>query len=194
MFSNLFRLSLGELASRIRDLMILSSFVISLASLVGFVVWKAYQNEIRESARSFLGVDALATKDQVQSLVDSLAKATGEDRMIRMEEIYSYVIEPVSAGEDITARYVLSRTERGASCVVTDAVPLFVDDRNTPMPGSIVSPLQQLTTRPTPIEATLRPPMDLREGRVCVAISLTYDCAGHPVFDQIDPICYILQP
>lgn len=187
-------ISVSSLAAKIRDLLIIAGVVSVILSAVGTTLWKANKKEIRAEAREFLGVTELATKDQVKEIVTVLNKVTGADRVIQTDPVFSWVKEPVKVGEDVTARYLVNRTLNGAKCIAKNAVPLFTDERNIPMPGRVKSPMTQFSTTPTPVELTFEPPAGQVPGRVCVAVAVTYDCGGEPRFDQIDHVCYILQP
>lgn len=186
-------LSVSSIASKLRDItiIILTSWTIAFGIVT--VVFEAKKDVIRDSARDFLGVNELATKQQTDEIIKTLNQITGADRILYRDPVFSYVKEPVTPDEPVTARYLVKRNSHGASCLAKTAIPLFTDERNIPLPGTLLSPIRQFGTELTPAEVTFLPPDGLFPGRVCITVAVTYRCGGEDAFDQLDPICYVLQ-
>jgi hypothetical protein len=163
-----------------------SALISSLTTVMAFLAWSVftrYEADIWEYVRSASGITELEA--QVRSLA-------GEDRVIQIEAGSAYAIEPVKVGGTVTLRFTIRRTRLGATCRIEDAVPVFKDDRNIPMPGVVLSPLQQFGRDWVNAQSIIQLPADLIPGRNRVELQLSYNCSGVIVPDRIPPIAFTL--
>lgn len=154
-----------------------------------------------------LGSRALAVWDTPQRLEeiaatlrvlqDSVARATGEDRVIRQTPGLSYVEEPVHQGDHVILYMVAERTTLGRDCRLTDWTPLFTDELNITLPGQrgAAGPVRrQISDAPTKLRIEVIPPASLQPGRIELYLVLEYDCSGKSVPDRTDVVTYKLLP
>ena len=123
-----------------------------------------------------------------------LRNLRGEDRVIQTEPNSEFASEPVVGGEDVRLNYTIRRTALGVSCLIKSGDVIFRDRRNTPIPGLILTPLQNFGGNWEPVQTTVRPPSSLENGRIRVVINLLYDCDGKTVPDNLPPIYYEQMP
>lgn len=161
----------------------ISGVVFSGLSFLGWATLKYYEDDIWGYVRSASGIERL--EDQMRSL-------QGEDRVIQIEPGSAYAMEPVHLGEAITLRFTIRRTALGATCRVESGVAIFKDIRSIPMPGTILTPLQQFSTDWVSAQTEIEPPKGLFPGRVRVEIQLQYRCGGAIVSDRVPPIPFTL--
>ena len=148
-------------------------------------LWFKYGDFVVNQARDALGITALA---------EQVARATGEDRVIRQPEGLSYIKEPVSVGENVVMIMVAERTTLGRDCRLTEWIPIFTDERNIPTPGSRAVSGQvrrQIGDDLVTLRIEMIPP-ELRPGRVTVYLTLDYDCGGKMVPDRTRVLAFEL--
>ena len=190
--------NVSKLASWLKDLRVIFT---AIAGTVALVIYFG-GNEIAEYSFEALGLDELATAKQVADLSDrieelstQLEAVTGEDGFLIVRLRQSYVIEPVTQGELVTARYVMRRTQRGLDCTFISSTPLFRDIRDIGLPGKTLTPPIQLGIHFQRIEATYEMPVSLLPGRIELSLSLQYDCDGRTEFDEVGAMPFmLLQP
>lgn len=115
----------------------------------------------------------------VEQLKDDVARANGEDRVIRQPDGLSYIREPVRVGEPVVMIMVAARTKLGADCRLTEWVPIFTDELNIPTPGrrAMAGPVRrQIGSDLQTLRIEMIPPERLRPGRITVYLTLTYEC------------------
>ncbi|SLN36430.1 hypothetical protein AQS8620_01291 [Aquimixticola soesokkakensis] len=165
--------------------------------LYGLYVWN--RDTIVSTVRSELGIEGLATRENVEQLsmrvgdlTAAVRTASGDDRVIRQPIGMSYVSEPVSVGQSVTLNLVLERTALGERCVFVGGQSLFADATNIVVSGSPVLPQRQIALTATRLRVVLDPPQTLLPGRIELYLALEYDCAGKRVFDRTDVVAYQL--
>lgn len=132
--------------------------------------------------------------DRLEAISRQINGLTGENRMVRLDRLNSYVFEPVHVGESIRLNLVASRTDRGRDCVLISRTALFTDEGGVSIPGVRTTPSRQVGVTPERLLLRLDPPAQLRPGRVTVALSLEFQCAGQPVFEVTEPVAFRLLP
>jgi hypothetical protein len=184
---------LGKRASSILAISALLSLVwgglTATFIFVGTLVASYYSEPAFDYLRENLGINAL------QLEVD---RAHGKDGILETEPYSSYASEPVFRNEDVKLNYLLRRTLKGVDCVVMSAIPVFADESNIPIPGKVLSGLQQIGREWQQVSPIVRPPMDpsgtgetlLKDGRIKVYLELMYNCYGTTVPDRTDTIIY----
>jgi len=137
--------------------------------------------------------------EDVQFLKEEVARANGDDRVIRQPPGLSYIKEPVTVGENVIMFMVAGRTKLGADCRLTDWVPIFTDERNIPTPGdrARTGPVaRQIDGDLQTLRIEMVPPPNLMPGRVTVYLTLTYNCPNGNgeavVHDQSSVLAYEL--
>ena len=156
-------------------------------------VWPMLLDELRVELN-------VATKEDVAELREKLVEVAGEDRIFQMPAGHSYVLEPVSKGEEITLFLVLRRTEYGAACVFIEATPLFRDSRDIPFPGATLPPVKQVGREDERLPLSMDAPSALQTGRVSVVLSMHYECPFGAdqqmitAYEETDPIVFQLDP
>jgi len=163
----------------------------SFSTLFSIVVYFA-ANEITEFVSNQFGIDQLATSAEVKALADKIDDITGENRFLIVRLEQSYVLEPVSQGEDVTARYMMRRTVLGSECTFIASTPIFRDVRDIGIPGVTLTPPQQVGLTFQRVQSTFRPPDNLIPGRIELSLSLEYRCDGKTRFDEVMPLAYIM--
>ena len=132
---------------------------------------------------------------KLDTAIDDIRRATGEDRVIRQTPGLSYVTEPVFVGDMITLNLVAERTALGRSCKLIDSQALFTDQTNVTTPGRRAvegPPRRQIDDTPTRLRVALIPPSTLQPGRVELYLVLEYICGDRTVFDRTDPVTFEL--
>ncbi|WHZ33401.1 hypothetical protein [Sagittula sp. MA-2] len=170
---------------------VLSAFAVILSA--GGVIW-GWFGPISEF---FDRLDQLV--EDVAQLQEDVARANGDDRVIRQPAGLSYIREPVRQGDPVVMILVASRTKLGASCRLTDWVPIFTDEQNIPTPGRRArsGPIaRQIDRDLQTLRIEMVPPDELRPGRVSVYLTLTYSCPSPDgpavVQDRTDALPYLL--
>lgn len=177
--------------------------IIELAKIVGAVsiilsagagVWAWTFGPVAEF---FDRLDQLV--EDVAQLQEDVARANGDDRVIRQPAGLSYIREPVKQGDPVVMILVASRTKLGASCRLTEWVPIFTDEQNIPTPGrrARAGPIaRQIDRDLQTLRIEMVPPAELRPGRVSVYLTLTYSCPSPDgtavVQDRTDALPYLL--
>lgn len=183
----------------------ISGRIIETAKLVGAIsiilsamvaIWAWTYGPVRE----FFDLIDGAIEDIAQ-LQDDVARANGEDRVIRQPRGMSYIKEPVTQGDNVVMILVASRTRLGMDCRLTDWVPIFTDEANIPTPGERAADggvRRQIGGDLQTLRIEMVPPAILRPGRVTVYLTLTYQCGSrggsHTVQDRTDALPYRLLP
>ena len=130
----------------------------------------------------------------LRELRDDVQRATGEDRVLRMEPGLSYVSEPVRQGEAVILNLVAQRTRLGASCRMVGGVSLFTDESGVTLAGSRLVPIRQIGTEQVRLRIELQTPPTQRTGRTALHMELEYNCAGSTVYDRTEPVIFYLLP
>lgn len=140
-----------------------------------------------------------AIRDDLHELRDALAvlsadvaRATGEDRVIRQPPGLSYVEEPVYRGDLVVLYLVVQRTRLGTGCRFVSGTPLFTDSTGVTSAGVTIPPARQLGPEMTKLRLELQPPKHLAAGRIELYLALDYDCNGVRVPDRTDPVVFTL--
>lgn len=173
---------------------IVGSVSIILSAAVG--LWAGTVGPVAEF---FDRIDILV--EDVQTLKEEVARANGEDRVIRQPQGLSYIKEPVRQGETVTMFLVAGRTKLGEDCRLVNWMPIFVDERNIPTPGTrkrAGGVARQIDRDLQTLEIEMTPPDNLRPGRIVVYLTLDYMCPGErqdrSVPDRSDNLAYELLP
>lgn len=151
---------------------VIGAMSIIFSACVGVWAWT-----VGPVAEFFSRIDQLV--EDMEEVKQDVARANGEDRVIRQPEGMSYIKEPVRQGQPVTMIAVVGRTKLGEGCILTDWVPIFSDERNIPTPGRpdrAGPPRRQIDGDLTPLEIVMRAPPSLRPGRATVYLTLTYRC------------------
>lgn len=127
--------------------------------------------------------------EDVRQLSEEVRRANGEDRVIRQPPGLSYVEEPVTVGQDVTMVLVLERTSLGRPCIFVRGQSLFRDTGGITLPGSIVTPQQQIEDQ-TRLRVRMTPPDDLEPGRIEVRLVLEYRCGASTLFEPTETVAY----
>lgn len=195
------RISMSGTSAWLKDFLVIWGVGVTIFSTIASIFFYFARNEIADFMADFIGLDRLATAAQIEELSHTiellsgqLETVTGEDGFLIVRLRQSYIIEPVTAGGLVTARYVLRRTERGLGCVFISSTPLFRDIRDIPLPGETITPGQQLGLDFRRIENTYRMPPNLLPGRVELSLSLQYTCDGKTEFDEVGALAFMLLP
>lgn len=144
-------------------------------------------------SRQFLGIDQLATKEDLEGLEETVNELTGQSGIIFMPPGHSYVEEPVSWGKTIKVHLIMQRTERGEACEFLVGQSLFFDSRGIPFPGPLVNPIRQLDTSATELYLELNHPIAILPGRIKLTLSMKYECDGLTEYDDTRPVFFYLQ-
>jgi len=185
-------IELGKIAGALSAIFVLVS-----------VVWGMTFGPLRE-AYVMIGdfVDRFARLEvTVAELQQDVARANGEDRVIRQIQGQSYIREPVKQGDNVVMHMVAGRTKLGIDCRLTDWTPIFTDELNIPTPGQRLNAgrvPRQLSDDTTTLRIEMIPPAILRPGRIMVYLTLTYQCPTEDgtttVQDRTDTLAYQLLP
>ena len=150
-------------------------------------------------AQFFDRIDALV--DDVSQLQEDVARANGDDRVIRQPQGLSYIKEPVQVGSAVVMILVAGRTRLGANCRLESWTPIFTDEVNIPTPGDRARAggiSRQLGGDLQTLRIEMIPPEILRPGRVTVYLTLTYRCPAARgdvvVQDRTAALAYRLLP
>ena len=129
---------------------------------------------------------------EMQALRQSVDRATGDDRVLRMTPGMSYVEEPYKIGQDRPLRFNLfaQRTRLGAACRFVGGTSLFTDANGVTLAGSQISPVRNINVTPERIVLDLTPPASMKPGRTVLQLDLAYDCNGIQTFDRTDPVVF----
>lgn len=185
---------MAMIANWLKNFLVIWAVGVGFLGAIGSAVWAVSKDDLEEYARTVLQLDQLATRGQVEALREDLHRISGEDRVVRIRQSQSYVLEPVRQGDLVRVQYLIQRTARGAKCIVEDGTPIFRDVRDIGFPGEIVTPLQQFGTEWRRARTVFRAPQELLPGRIELTVSLRYDCGGRTVFDEIDAVVYFMEP
>ncbi|MEN9059990.1 hypothetical protein [Ponticoccus litoralis] len=177
----------------------------AIAAIVGgcSLIWGLFFGPLRDiySMASDFVDDFRRLEVTVQQLQADVARANGEDRVIRQPEGLSYIQEPVTQGDNVVMILVVSRTRLGEGCRLIDWVPIFTDELNIPTPGERArrGPVsRQIDTNTQRLRVEMVPPEILRPGRIVVYLTLTYRCPGSdgdgPLEDRTEGLPYRLLP
>jgi hypothetical protein len=128
----------------------------------------------------------------LRSISVDVARATGEDRVIRQTPGLSYVREPVYVGDNVKLYLVIQRTRLGALCRFLEAIPLFTDETGITYAGRPIPPVRQIGVESTRLRLDVIPPQQLQPGRVELYLDLEYDCAGVRTPDRTDAVIFHL--
>jgi hypothetical protein len=131
-------------------------------------------------------------QNTLRELSADVARATGEDRVIRQMPGLSYVKEPVRIGDEVILYITVQKTRLGSVCRMTDALPLFTDETGVTTPGKNLPPQQHIGTEPTKLRLVLTPPNNLKPGRVDVYMAFEYDCSGKITIEKTDRVAFAL--
>ena len=165
---------------------------VSILASTTFGLWALVYGPV---GQFFDRIDLLVA--DVAQLKTDVARATGDDRVIRQTAGQSYVEEPVYEGDHVTMIMVASRTKLGMDCRLTEWTPLFTDEGGITIPGAPArdGPVRrQITDEQTRLRIDMLPPEGLQPGRVELYLTLTYACGadGRVVYDRTDPVFYEL--
>jgi hypothetical protein len=119
--------------------------------------------------------------EEIENLADGVARATGEDRIIREQPGQTYVPEPVYVGDRVQFNFVAERTQLGAACVLQRTVPMYTDETRIPQPGPPYFPQRQIGAGPTFLQPRYEMPEALQPGRIAMYLILEYDCPSAEV-------------
>jgi hypothetical protein len=136
--------------------------------------------------------DLHAVQEAISDLRADVARASGEDRVIRQIPGLSYVAEPVVRGGPVVLYLVAQRTRLGAQCRLIETTPLFTDYTGITTPGNPIPGARQITTEPTRLRLVLTQPPNLQAGRIELHLALDYDCNGVRTHDRTDTVVYTL--
>lgn len=143
--------------------------------------------------------DIAAIKNDLHQLQQDLnglridvARANGEDRVIRQLPGLSYVAEPVYRGDPVVLYLTIQRTRLGAYCQLVEAVSLFTDFSGATISSSISSLVHPFGTDPVRLRLVLQQPSGLLAGRIELYLLLQYDCNGVKILDRTDTVVYNL--
>lgn len=135
----------------------------------------------------------VATLHQALDAIRSdLARASGEDRVIRQLPGQTYVSEPVYRGDPVVLYLTVERTRLGASCRLIQSVPLFTDGSGITVSGTPRPGVRQVGAAATRLRLELAAPAGLRAGRIELHLALDYDCNGARTPDRTDPVAFNL--
>lgn len=128
----------------------------------------------------------------VHELQVAVSRASGEDRVIRMEPGRSYVEEPYYLGQDRPLRLNLyvQRTRLGVGCIFRGGTSLFTDESSVTLAGSEIPPSRNIGNVGERLVLHIDPPSELIAGRTMLRIDLTYTCNGVETFDRTDPVFF----
>lgn len=139
--------------------------------------------------------------EEIGRLADGVARATGEDRVIREQPGQTYVSEPVYQGERVRFNMVAERTRLGAACTLIRTVPMFTDETRIPQPGPAAFPNRQIVGQgATFLQPVYEMPDTLQPGRVSIYLILEYECpagdtgARQQVLDRTTTAVFRLLP
>ena len=174
-------------------------FKIAIATIIIWLVFALVSNLftpwINQAVAVWTTPERLERMDErLESIAYQINGITGESRVVRLDRLNSYVFEPVHIGETIRLNLVVSRTDRGRDCVLISRTALFTDEGGISIPGVRAVPSRQVGVTPERMLLRLEPPGQLRPGRVTVALSLEFQCAGQPVFEITEPVAFRLLP
>ncbi len=186
----------------------LTARIIEFAKIIGAVtvisstllaVWATAWGPVRDFRAQFYALvyDVGEFKEALVQLKADVARATGDNRIIRQVSGLSYVEEPVYQNENVVLLLVVARTLRGQHCRLLEWVPLFNDERGVLIAGKPAEggpPQQQINTEVTRLRLEIKPPSGLLPGRVELHLVLTYLCQGESAYDRTDSLIYELLP
>jgi hypothetical protein len=113
---------------------------------------------------------------EMERLADGVARATGEDRIIREQPGQTYVPEPVYVGDTVQFNMVVERTTLGRPCILERTVPMYVDETRIPQPGPAYTPTLQVGSQATFVQPRYEMPTTLQPGRIAMHLILEYRC------------------
>ena len=163
----------------------IAAFSLFFLNIVFFGVMAIWGDGIKRIAQDWLGISAI---------YQQIDEVTGRSRVIREEPGHSYVREPVYVGDPITLVLVISRTQVGAACRLTQFVPLYTDDYGVTIAGAALPPLRQIGLDSVRLELELQPPARLGAGHAVVQLQLEYECGGLTVFEMTSPVGFTMLP
>ncbi|MCA0846127.1 hypothetical protein [Salipiger thiooxidans] len=173
--------------------------IVGAVSVIASAAVGIWAGTVGPVAEFFDRIDNLI--DDVARLQEDVARANGDDRVIRQPAGLSYILEPVTQGDNVVMIMVASRTKLGVDCRLIDWTPIFTDELNTPTPGQRLNAGRmpsQLSDDTTNLRIVMQPPSILRPGRITVYLTLTYQCPTEggmtTVQDRTDSLPYQLLP
>lgn len=129
--------------------------------------------------------------DTQKKMLTAINELTGDDRITRQPLGMSYVTEPVNAEDDfIELVMFIGRTSLGATCILEEVVPRYIDTNN------VVTTLKprrggnQLGTDVIKVVIELERPHDMIAGRTGVDLQLRYTCGSKTVFENTNTIYF----
>lgn len=184
---------LSTTAKVISNLMIIGTALSTCLMLLATTGVFLFGEMIRREAHEFLGLDALATKADVDRLEEQILEATGQNQIFYMVPGHSYIEEPVFIGDTLRAHIVAQRTAKGRDCIYKTGRAVFTGIRGIPIPGQTLPATTQLGVEAQPILLDLDVPDKLLPGRIMLSLALQYDCADRTVFEDSDPLFFYLK-
>lgn len=173
--------------------------IVGAISIIVSAVVGIWAGTVGPVAEFFDRIDRLI--EDVAKLQDDVARANGDDRVIRQPTGLSYILEPVRQGDNVVMIMVAGRTKLGADCRLTDWTPIFTDELNIPTPGQRLNAgrmPRQISDDQQTLRIEMLPPSILRPGRITVYLTLTYQCPTDggmtTVQDRTDSLPYQLLP
>jgi hypothetical protein len=193
------KLSFPSLASYARDALAIGA---AITAIGGFLMWLAvslFGPVVAEHAKTALGLDQLATHQDIARLeqrVDALSRRlstlSGDERLVYVDLLRSFVRSPVPPGGQIDAVIYANRTERGKQCLLTTAAIVFETQDGIRIPGPSRPAASQLPDTITRLRFVYPVP-DLPPGRTGVWMVGTYECPWGRAVEENGPLIFLME-
>lgn len=187
-------------ATFVRDLLTIGAAVTAVMCAVLWAVWALWGAKLAAQASQTLGLDQLATRQDVAALharVDDVARRLGEvsgDNQIAVVDLSrSFVVSPVVPGGLIDAIIYASRTDRGRDCILMSAAITFETQDGVRIPGPERAAASQLPATMTRLRFQYTAPDSLPSGRTGVWMTGHYECPWGRAVEEHGPLTFMVE-
>lgn len=185
--------SFHKIVQNIKDGVWLASLISVPLSTILFIIvlgiWSLYGDSIIEKTRDELGIEAN---------YQLILKAIGEDRVISQPPLLSYVVEPVYAGEILSVKFTIKRTDRGSNCWFMDGSVVYLSPSGSTITGGPLKIVKQVGIDLTNFKIQVEPPNEAylysnsESERWLLYLILNYDCSGRLVSEKTYPMPFTI--
>lgn len=165
--------------------------VLLLMGLLTFLFTPVWNNliEIYETPGKISKIEK-----QLDSISSSIRSLTGEDKVLSVNRLQTFALEPVVIGETLSFYLVAARTAFGEECILESKTPIFVDTNGLTHAGKILSDFPQFSSTQERILLSIEIPKEVSPGRTVLTISLMYSCSGRSIIETVNGFSFQLLP
>jgi hypothetical protein len=192
-------MKINDIASYLRDAVTIGAAICAIFTATTYAIFALWGHQMAAQAAQVLGLDKLATQEDVRDLtlrVDDLSSKvstiSGDQRIVTVDLIRSFVKSPVGSGGQIDAVIYAKRTERGSACILTRAATVFETESGLRVPGPERAAAGQLPNSMTRLRFQYDVP-DLPSGRTGVWMVGSYDCPWGRTVEEHGPLIFQME-